>query len=103
MHPESQSRSFVFTSNGEKVDVSYFVQSDTPDKKLPAHFSPEQFLTAEAAATPRGAAAPPAPSPLSTPRGSRGLYPPQLVSTAVPAVRQTILVIEPSGRGHTVF
>jgi hypothetical protein len=102
MHPENQSKSFVFTSNGERVDVSYFVQSTTPDKKISPHFSPEQLLAAEAAATPRGAA-PPAPSPQTTPRSSRGLYPPQLVSTAIPAVRQTTLLTEPAGRGHTVF
>jgi hypothetical protein len=98
MHPENQSKSVVFTSNGERVDVSYFVQSTSLDRKTSAHVAPEQ-LAAEA---PRGAA-PPAPSPQSTPRGSRGLYPPQLVSTAVPAVRQTTLLAEPAGRGHTVF
>ncbi len=100
MHPENQSKSFVFTSNGERVDVSYFVQSTTPDKKISPHFSPEQLLAAEAAATPRGAA-PPAPSPQSTPRSSRGLYPPQLV--AIPTLRPTTVLAEPAGRGHTVF
>ncbi len=106
MHPETQSKSFVFTSNGERVDVSYFVQSTAPDKRISPPFSAEQLLAAEAALSPRGAP-PLAPSPQCTPRGSRGLYPPQLVSTAIPAVRQstlvTTLVTEPAGRGHTVF
>jgi hypothetical protein len=102
MHPETQSKSFVLTSNGERVDVSYFLQTTTPDKLASAHFAPDYTPAVEPAATPRCAAAP-APSPIGTPRGPRGLYPPQLVSTTVPAVRQTTLVTDLAGRGHTVF
>lgn len=96
MHPENQTKSFVFTSNGERVDVSYFVQSSPTEKKnLSAHFAPE--LLPEAAGSRSSVS-----GPITTPRGSRGLYPPQLVQTAVASARQ-MNQAEPAGRGHTVF
>ena len=92
MHPESQSKSFVFTSNGERVDVSYFLHSSPPERKsLTAQRSPEPAPTTASVA-----------GGLATPRGSRGLYPPQLVQTAVASARQ-MNQSEPAGRGHTVF
>jgi hypothetical protein len=100
MHPESQSKQYVLTSTGEKVDVSYFVQSSPAEKKnLKAHFAPE--LLAESAGASAGTRAL-APAPITTPRGSRGLYPPQVVQTAVASTRQ-MNQGELAGRGHTVF